>query len=121
MPPSAARAASSPAAPRQQPKRARRAPERFSPEVGPLEDDYPEDQHDEGGVGDEDDASDVTSIATEEESESESESDLSGFIVADGEVEEDAGVDVEGDGVEKEWDSEDDSEDDMEDDIEEEE
>jgi hypothetical protein len=74
------------------PTRARRAPERYTPEVtGPLEDDYADDEHDEDDVCLEDD--DVTSIVTtsQGEGEGDSDADVSEFVVEDHDSEPEAG------------------------------
>lgn len=57
---------------------------RYTPDVGPLVDDYSPEEHDDHPL-EELDASDVTSIATASEDDG-SDTDLSGFVVDDDEA-----------------------------------
>lgn len=87
---------------RTRPARSRKAPQRYSPEGGPLDDDYAADQHDDVALEDLSE-SDVTSIASIDDN---TDDDLEGFVVDD-----DAPVSVEetdDDDEEDEWDSDDD-------------
>lgn len=82
------------------PARARRPPQRFSPDArAPLPDDYAPDEHDDVPL-DELSDSDVTSIADDCSEASDADTDLSGFVVSDGAVEEAGGSATE---VEAEW------------------
>lgn len=102
-------------APPRQSKRARRAPERYSPAESTLEDDYGVDQHDDVPV-EELSESDVTSVATSGSGEeSDDGTDLSGFIVADDEDTEASAAEA-SDDSEEEYVSGDEDEDDDEDD-----
>lgn len=90
------------------PARARRAPERYSPGPGRLDDDYASDQYDSDVSLD---ASDVTSVATSDDedvaADVDLDADLPGFVVPDDDsVEEDA--ELEDSDEESEWDSTDD-------------
>lgn len=102
---------------RTRPARSRKAPQRYEPEGGPLDDDYAADQHDDVALEDLSE-SDVTSIATFDDTDDDGAGDLEGFVVDDSAPIEHEADDDDGE-EEDEWDSCDDDEEDPEEELDE--